>query len=61
VSIYAYINPLIAVILGALLLDEPFSARTVVAMAIVFAGVALVKQPAPKAQGVPAGQFVESA
>ena len=30
VSIYAYINPLIAVILGALLLGEPFSARTVV-------------------------------
>ena len=48
VSIYAYINPLIAVILGALLLDEPFSARTVVAMAIVFVGVALVKQPATK-------------
>src|SRR4029453_4234940 len=48
VSIYAYINPLIAVILGALFLDEPFSARTVVAMAIVFIGVAPVRQPATK-------------
>jgi drug/metabolite transporter (DMT)-like permease len=61
VSIYAYINPLIAVILGALLLDEPFSARTVVAMAIVFAGVALVKQPATKATRVPAARVAEPA
>ncbi len=48
VSIYAYINPLIAVILGALVLGEPFGLRTVVSMAIVFAGVALVKQPSIK-------------
>jgi drug/metabolite transporter (DMT)-like permease len=61
VSIYAYINPLIAVILGALLLDEPFSTRTIVSMGIVFAGVALVKEPATKPTRVPAGRFVESA
>ena len=61
VSIYAYINPLIAVILGALLLDEPFSARTVVAMAIVFVGVALVKQPATKASPVRASRLAEPA
>ena len=61
VSIYAYINPLIAVILGALLLDEPFSVRTVVAMAIVFAGVGLVKQPAMKDSRVPAGRVAEPA
>jgi drug/metabolite transporter (DMT)-like permease len=53
VSIYAYVNPLIAVILGAVLLHEPFGARTVVAMAIVFLGVALVKQPATKATRIP--------
>jgi drug/metabolite transporter (DMT)-like permease len=48
VSIYAYINPLIAVILGALLLDEQFGIRTLVSMAIVFAGVSLVKaKPTP--------------
>lgn len=54
VSIYAYVNPLIAVVLGAVLLDEPFGGRTIVAMAIVFAGVALVKQPATKTRQVPA-------
>jgi drug/metabolite transporter (DMT)-like permease len=61
VSIYAYINPLIAVILGALLLDEPFGIRTVVSMAIVFVGVALVKQPAKKAARVPTARLAESA
>jgi len=43
VSIYAYVNPLIAVVLGALVANEPFDLRTVAAMAIVFAGIALVR------------------
>jgi drug/metabolite transporter (DMT)-like permease len=43
VSIYAYVNPLIAVVLGALVAGEPFDLRTVAAMAIVFAGIALVR------------------
>lgn len=43
VSLYAYANPLIAVVLGALLLGEPFTARTVVSMAIIFGGMALVR------------------
>ena len=43
VSLYAYANPIIAVALGALLLGEPFTVRTVVAMAIVFAGSVLVR------------------
>jgi drug/metabolite transporter (DMT)-like permease len=43
VSIYAYVNPLIAVVLGALVASEPFNLRTVGAMAIVFAGIALVR------------------
>jgi drug/metabolite transporter (DMT)-like permease len=43
VSIYAYVNPLIAVVLGALVASEPFGFRTVAAMAIVFAGIALVR------------------
>jgi drug/metabolite transporter (DMT)-like permease len=46
VSLYAYANPLIAVVLGAVLLGEPFTVRTVVCMAIVFAGSALVRKPA---------------
>ena len=45
VSLYSYVNPLIAVVLGSLLLSEPFSARTLVASALVFAGIALVGSP----------------
>ena len=44
VSLYAYANPLIAVVLGALLLGESFTTRTVVSMSIVFAGMALVRR-----------------
>jgi drug/metabolite transporter (DMT)-like permease len=44
VSLYAYINPVIAVVLGTLLLHEPFSARMVVGASVVFAGVALVRR-----------------
>ena len=43
VSLYAYVNPVIAVILGALVLDEPFGLRLAVAAAIVLIGVALVR------------------
>ena len=42
VSLYAYINPVIAVVLGTLLLGEPFGWRVVIAAAVVFAGVAVV-------------------
>ena len=43
VSLYAYVNPIIAVILGTLILAEPFSLRIVVASALVFAGIAVVR------------------
>lgn len=42
VSLYAYINPMIAVALGTLLLDEPISARIVVAAVLVLAGTWIV-------------------
>ena len=42
VSLYAYINPMIAVALGTLLLNEPLSARILVAAALVFAGTWVV-------------------
>ena len=45
VSLYAYINPVIAVFLGVLILNEPFGLKDVVAAAVVFLGVALVRQP----------------
>jgi drug/metabolite transporter (DMT)-like permease len=42
VSLYAYINPMIAVALGTLLLGEPLSWRIVVAAILVFAGTWIV-------------------
>ncbi len=43
VSLYAYINPIIAVALGVMLLNEPFDLRMAAAAALVFAGVAIVR------------------
>lgn len=42
VATYAYVNPVIAVVLGALLLGEPLGPRTVVAGAIIVASVAVI-------------------
>ena len=43
VSLYAYINPVIAVILGTLFAGERFSPRVVAAAALVLGGVAIVR------------------
>jgi drug/metabolite transporter (DMT)-like permease len=43
VSLYAYINPVIAVALGVALMGEPFDARMATAAALVFAGVGVVR------------------
>ena len=43
VSLYAYINPLIAVALGTLLLGERFSFRIIIAAGLVLAGIAVVR------------------
>ena len=43
VSLYAYVNPIIAVVLGTLVLGEPFSARMATAAAIVLTGMLLVR------------------
>jgi drug/metabolite transporter (DMT)-like permease len=47
---YAYVNPVVAVFLGWLILSEPISARTMVASAVILAGVALIvsARPAPE-------------
>jgi drug/metabolite transporter (DMT)-like permease len=42
VSLHNFINPIIAVALGTLILGEPFHTRMLVAAAIIFAGVLLV-------------------
>jgi drug/metabolite transporter (DMT)-like permease len=44
VSLYAYVNPIIAMVLGTLLLSEPFSMRIVVAAAFVLIGIAIVRR-----------------
>jgi drug/metabolite transporter (DMT)-like permease len=41
--LYAYVNPVIAVVLGTLVLKEPFSARMIAAAFVVFVGIALVR------------------
>jgi drug/metabolite transporter (DMT)-like permease len=43
VSLYAYVNPIIAVVLGAVVLGEQLNARMVFAAIVVFIGVALVR------------------
>jgi drug/metabolite transporter (DMT)-like permease len=42
VTTYAYVNPIVAVILGALILSEPIDARTVVAGAVIIVAVAVI-------------------
>jgi drug/metabolite transporter (DMT)-like permease len=44
VSLYTYINPVIAVALGTLVLGEPFHARMAVAAALVLVGVVIVSR-----------------
>jgi drug/metabolite transporter (DMT)-like permease len=45
VSLYAYINPMIAVALGVAILGEPFTSRMALAAALVLIGVAIVRTP----------------
>jgi drug/metabolite transporter (DMT)-like permease len=42
VTTYAYVNPVVAVILGAIVLGEPIDARTLVAGAVIVVAVALI-------------------
>ena len=44
VSLYAYVNPVIAVALGTLILKEAFNARLGTAAAVVLIGMALVRE-----------------
>lgn len=59
VSIYTYINPVVAVILGRIFYDEPFGRKELLAMAVIFAGVFLVKmrsgfgRPTPAVESSP--------
>jgi drug/metabolite transporter (DMT)-like permease len=54
VATYAYVNPIVAVILGWLVLGEPVTARTISAAAIIVISVAIITtqrgRPAPAAR-----------
>ena len=45
VSLYAYVNPLIAVILGTVILDEPLNPRLAIVATLVLVGIWMVKEP----------------
>jgi drug/metabolite transporter (DMT)-like permease len=42
VSTYAYVNPIVAVFLGWLILGEPVTSQTIAAAAVIIAGVVLI-------------------
>ena len=46
VSLYAYVNPIIAVVLGTVLLDEPLDGRVVIAAGLVLVAILVVRSPA---------------
>jgi drug/metabolite transporter (DMT)-like permease len=55
VATYAYVNPIVAVVLGAVVLSEPVEPRTLVAGAVIVGAVALIvtargRMAAPKAR-----------
>jgi drug/metabolite transporter (DMT)-like permease len=54
VTTYAYVNPLVAVLLGTLILDEPFTTRTVVAGATIIVGVVLIVRRRARPDPAPA-------
>jgi drug/metabolite transporter (DMT)-like permease len=58
VSLYSYINAVVAVALGWLFYREPFGWRETAAMVIIFAGVAVVKRysQTPSARVLPASR-----
>jgi drug/metabolite transporter (DMT)-like permease len=43
VSLYTYVNPVIAVALGTLLLGEPFRFTMIIAAVVIVAGIAIVR------------------
>jgi drug/metabolite transporter (DMT)-like permease len=44
VTTYNYVNPVVAVLLGWIFYREPLGWREIVAMSIIFLGVALVRR-----------------
>jgi drug/metabolite transporter (DMT)-like permease len=61
ISTYAYVNPVVAVILGSILLGEPLTPRTIVAAAVITFAVVLIVTARGRttAAGAPARDAVE--
>lgn len=58
IATYAYVNPVVAVILGALVLSEPIELRTLVAGGVIILAVAIIvtargRMQAPRSRTVP--------
>jgi drug/metabolite transporter (DMT)-like permease len=47
---YAYVNPIIAVLLGWAFINEPIGARTLAAATVILAGVAIITMAQGSAQ-----------
>ena len=56
VSTYAYVNPVVAVFLGWLVLHEPITAQILVAAAVILASVALIVSAAGAARDRSSGE-----
>ncbi len=54
VSLYAYVNPVVAVVLGTLILDEPFGWRLIAAIGTILVGMAIVTRKGTGGVRVPA-------
>lgn len=52
VSLYTFINPVVAVTLGKMFYDEPFGRKEVTAMGIIFVGVLIVKLRTSRVPGL---------
>ncbi len=59
-SLYAYINPVVAIFLGWLILSEPLTAKAVMAMVVILAGVALVQTESWRKKSVTVAGATES-
>jgi drug/metabolite transporter (DMT)-like permease len=60
-SLYAYVNPVVAVFLGWLVLSEPLTPMSIAAMVVILAGVALVQSSGWKKTVAGSPQPVEKA
>jgi drug/metabolite transporter (DMT)-like permease len=59
VSLYAYVNPVVAVFLGWLILDEPLTPLSVLAMVVILGSVAVVQSASWKRAASPAAAVDE--